>query len=296
MAVVDEDTQTAAGVVNGLRFGVVGVADTERALDFYCGVLEFKLLERQGMNGQGSRCLLTSGHRFLVLQELADQPAKSTWVRDDLQVGMRHIGLKVDNVDRWAERVREAGARFTIEPEDAFGDVRLCFFLDPDGTHLEFIQGNVNYSTVGSPILVERERAVPVPTSPRFDHVAVSVADLETTLAFYTGQLGFPIIGELREDKPAQGFTITYLQAGPGILEIFSFTEPMLANSFNPAAQAPGLLYLGLDTDDVRGAVAHLEAAGAAPVEAIGVHGPDSALLTDAHGTPLELSRAPAPR
>ena len=295
MALVDEGAQTPVGVVNGLHFGVVGVADTERALDFYRGVLDFELLERRrGMNGQGERCLLASGNRLLALQELPGEAAESTWARDDLQVGMRHIGLKVDDVDRWAERVREAGALFTIEPEDAFGGVRLCFFLDPDGTHLEFIQGNVNYTTVGSPALVERERTVPVPTSPRFDHVAISVGDLDTALAFYADQLGFPILGRLREDNPEQGFTITYLQAGPGILEIFSFSEPVLANAFNPSAPAPGLLYLGLGADDVTAAVAQLEAAGATLVRAAGDPGTDGALVTDADGTPLEISPLPS--
>jgi catechol 2,3-dioxygenase-like lactoylglutathione lyase family enzyme len=208
---------------------------------------------------------------------------------------MRHIGLKVDDVDRWAERVRAAGAPLTIEPEDAFGGVRLCFFLDPDGTHLEFIAGTVDYTTVGSPGLVDRERATPVPASPRFDHVAVSVTELDRALAFYTGHLGFPILGQLREDNPARGFTITYLQAGPGVLEVFSFTAPMLANSFDPAAPAPGLLYLGLGAGDVSAAAARLQAAGGALLAGAGDHGPDSALVTDADGTPLEVNPAPPP-
>jgi len=37
-------------------------------------------------------------------------------------------------------------------------------------------------------------------------------ADPETALAFYTGRLGFHIVGDLREENHAQGFTITYLQ------------------------------------------------------------------------------------
>ena len=290
------DKQAMTGPVSGLHFGVVGVADTERSLDFYRGVLGFELLgRRRGAGGRGDRCLLASGHRLLALQELGHEQAGSGWVRDDLQVGMRHIGLKVDDVDRWAERVRAAGAPFTIEPQDAFGGVRLCFFLDPDGTHLEFVAGNVAYTTAGSPVLVDRERAVPTPASPRFDHVAVSVADLDRALAFYTGHLGFGILGQLRENNPARGFTITYLQAGPGILELFSFTEPMLANSCDPAAPAPGLLYLGLGAGDVTAAAAHIQTGGGTLVAAAGDHGTDSALLTDADGTPLEVSLTPPP-
>ncbi|HEV2375478.1 MAG TPA: VOC family protein [Streptosporangiaceae bacterium] len=286
-----------AGAVDGLHFGVVGVTDVGRALDFYCGLLEFTLVERQpGTADQGDRCRLASDGRFLVLQELRPGRGEPGWVNDDLQAGMRHIGLKVDDIDAWAERVRSAGARFTLEPTAAFGDVRICFFLDPDGAHLEFIQGDVNYTSVTSPDLVEAERAAPVPATPRFDHVAVSVADLGTALGFYTGHLGFPVLGQLREDDPERGFTITYLQAGPGILEIFSFSEPLLVNSFNASSPAPGLLHLGLAAADVPAAVAHLLAGGATLLGADGAQTHDMALLTDADGTPLEVSSCYLPR
>lgn len=276
--------------VDGLHFGVVGVTDMEASLEFYCGLLRFTLAERQGgAAGQGERCVLTSGGRLLALQGLGEQPGRSAWVNDDLQSGMRHIGLKVDDVDAWAERVRDRGVRFTVEPEDAFGGVRLCFFLDPDGAHLEFVQGNVNYNQVWTPELVARERAVPVPGSPRFDHVAVSVRDLDATLAFYHDHLGFPVLGQLKEDNADRGFMITFVQAGPGVMEIFSFSEPLQANSFSAAARAPGLLYLGMGARDVRAAAASLEAGGAWLVPGAAGEPLGSVVAVDADGTPLEV-------
>jgi catechol 2,3-dioxygenase-like lactoylglutathione lyase family enzyme len=277
--------------INGLHFGVVGVTDMDRSLDFYCGLLRFSLAERRAAGGAAAteRCLLTSGGRSLVLQGMGEQPGESAWVNDDLQAGMRHIGLKVDDVDAWAERARDAGARFTVEPEDAFGDVRLCFFLDPDGAHLEFVQGNVNYNHVRSQDLVDRERAVPVPETPRFDHVAVSVRDLDATLAFYRDHLGFPVIAQLAEENADRGFTITFIQAGPGVMEIFSFSEPLQANSFVPAARAPGLLYLGMGARDVRAAADELEAGGAWLAPAAAGEPPGTAVAVDADGTPLEV-------
>lgn len=264
--------------VDGLHYGVVGVTDTDRSLDFYCGLLKFSLAERR-TTPAGERCLLTAGGRSLVLQQVP--PAPSAWDRDDIQSGMRHIGLKVDDVDTWAERLRDRDVRFTLEPEDAFGDVRLCFFLDPDGTHLEFVQGNVNYNYVWTPELVAAERAVPVPGTPRFDHIAVSVDDIDATLAFYSGGLGFPVIAELKEDGADRGFAITFVQAGPGVIEIFSFSEPLLPNSFRPAAPAPGLLHLGLGARDVDAGAEALAAAGATMLP-----GP---LALDPDGTPLEV-------
>jgi catechol 2,3-dioxygenase-like lactoylglutathione lyase family enzyme len=277
--------------LDGLHYGVVGVTDLEASLEFYCGLLKFSVAGRSSA-GAG-RCLLTSGGRFLVLQGLGGQPAPSAWVNDDLQAGMRHIGLKVDDVDSWAERLRDSGVRFTVEPEDAFGDVRLCFFLDPDGTHLEFVQGNVQYNNVWSPDLVAAERAIPVPGTPRFDHVAVSVTDLDATLAFYHDQLGFPVLGQLREDNPGRGFGITFVQAGPGVLEIFTFTDPMQANSFRPGPPAPGLLHLGFGAADVPAAAAGLTTAGASPATAAGTVPDGSVLAADPDGTPLEIGPVP---
>jgi catechol 2,3-dioxygenase-like lactoylglutathione lyase family enzyme len=270
--------------VDGLHFGVVGVTDTDRSLDFYCGLLRFSLAERL-RTPAGDRCLLTAGGRSLVLQEMPGEPAPSAWERDDIQSGMRHIGLKVDDVDAWAQRLRDRDVTFTLEPEDAFGDVRLCFFLDPDGAHLEFVQGNVNYNYVWTPELVTAERAVPVPGTPRFDHVAVSVADIDATLAFYHDRLGFPVIAELKESGADRGFAITFVQAGPGVIEIFSFSEPLRPNSFRPAAPAPGLLHLGLGARDAAAAEAELSAAGAKLLP-----GP---LALDPDGTPLEVVPIP---
>lgn len=274
--------------VDGLHFGVVGVTDMDRSLEFYCGLLKFSLADRQRpASGPGERSVLTAGGRRLVLQQLAAGAGPSAWIQDDIQVGMRHIGLKVDDVDTWAERLRDHGVRFTVEPEDAFGDVRLCFFLDPDGTHLEFVQGNVNYTQISTQALVERERATPVPGSPRFDHVALTTADLGATLAFYTDHLGFPVLGQLKEDGADRGFEITFVQAGPAVLEIFTFSEPTVPNSFNPSAEAPGLLYLGMGANDLPEAVAALEAGGARIVRPPGA-GP-TALVLDSDGTPLEV-------
>jgi catechol 2,3-dioxygenase-like lactoylglutathione lyase family enzyme len=288
---------TADHAVSGLQSGVVGVTDMNRALDFYCGLLRLTVAERRrGADGRRERVTLTSDHGCLDLQELGDERGESAWVRDDLQRGMRHIGLKVDDVDRWAERLRAAGTVFTLEPQNAFGDVRICFFLDPDGSHLEFVQGNVNYTTVMSPILVAQERATLPPASPRFDHVAITAASLDAALEFYCGHLGFPVLGQLRQEDPARGFTITYLQADPGIVELFTFSEPLLPNSFGFPAQAPGLLYMGLATADVATAVTSLKAGGATLLRDVGDHGTDRALLTDVDGTPLEIGRVPAGR
>ena len=58
---------------------------------------------------------------------------------------------------------------------------------------------------------------------PRFDHVAVTVADLPAALAFWRDRFGFEVIGEIRHHGDPRGFLMTYLQAGQAVLEVFSF-------------------------------------------------------------------------
>lgn len=53
--------------------------------------------------------------------------------------GYRHLAFQTDDVDAVAARLRAAGVRFTVDPQDAAGGVRLAFFLDPDGNELELV-------------------------------------------------------------------------------------------------------------------------------------------------------------
>jgi catechol 2,3-dioxygenase-like lactoylglutathione lyase family enzyme len=164
---------------------------------------------------------------------------------------MRHFGLKVGDVFRQAERLRAAGVEFVIEPTAAVGDVNLAFFRDPDGTLLEFIDGHLSYHSVTTPELADRERRLaeerPAGAGPVFDHVAVTVADLDATLAFYRDRLGYPVIGRLVHDQDPRGFVIDYLQAGDAVLEVFSFTAP--TRPAPAAGDRLGLRAVGLAAD-----------------------------------------------
>jgi len=53
--------------------------------------------------------------------------------------------------------------------------------------------------------------------APIFDHVATTVADLDTTLAYYEDRFGYEVIGQLRHSQDPRGFLITYLAAGEGV-------------------------------------------------------------------------------
>jgi catechol 2,3-dioxygenase-like lactoylglutathione lyase family enzyme len=216
----------------------------------------------------------------------------SNWLWDDRQVGVRHIGMKVSNVDDWAERLRSVGATFRVDPVDAVGNVRLAFFEDPDGANLEIVQGHIEYGKVWDNALVAEEEAtgIPAPGTVRFDHVAVSTTALDATLAFYERCFGFQVIGQLFYDDDPRGLTITMLSAGGAKLEVFTFTTPVTGCPWAPDADFAGLRHVGIATGDVVRAASEAAAAGAAVIAEAGAQaGRPQAMLTDTDGIPLEL-------
>ena len=262
--------------MGGIRYVEIGASDLDRSLDFYQDLLDLHPTD-EPPPAPGVRWL-AAGPVLLRLVDVGPG-GLGGWVTDDLQRGIRHIGFKVGDVDRRAERVRDAGIPFTLPPMDAVGGVRIAFFQDPDGAHLEFIDKHLQYHQVFAADLAERERAAaarrPPDAAPDFDHVAVTVDDLDAALAFYRDALGYRLIGQIRQDQDPRGFVLTYLEAGGAVLEVFTFAAPRSGNPWTPDEPRLGIRHLGLGGTDR----ATLVAAGATPVM--------GELVTDRDGIPL---------
>jgi catechol 2,3-dioxygenase-like lactoylglutathione lyase family enzyme len=223
-----------------IRNVVLNVADVHRSAAFYSRFLGAKTI------GQPTpkRAVLDLITANLELRQLSSDAAPSTWLADDLQKGFRHIGFKVDAVDPRAAELKTAGVQFHLDPLNAEGAVRICFFFDPDGTLLEFVEGDLQYASVVDPDGVARERALGVPDRPRFDHVAVTVADRAATATFYGSRFGFRLIGTLEQPHDPRGFSIGYLKSGDTVLEIFTYQASKQDRT--PQLDAPGFGYLEL--------------------------------------------------
>jgi catechol 2,3-dioxygenase-like lactoylglutathione lyase family enzyme len=274
----------------GFQFAEIGSSDIDRTVDFYRSLLDFAVTEDVPWPSAKGVHWLSAGPVLLKVVETGDGDLGG-WRNDDLQRGMRHIGFKVGDVDHRAERVRDAGVAFTVEPTDAVGGVRLCFFDDPDGARLEFIDGHLTYHEIASSELADRERVAaehrPKDAPPAFDHVATTVADLDATLAYYRDTLGYEVIGQLRHDQDPRGFLITYLQAGPGVLEVFTFTAPTSAAVSPPDDARLGLRGVGLGTGDPGAFIRRLAAHGGRPAG----NAPDTAsgpVVVDSDGVPAQ--------
>jgi catechol 2,3-dioxygenase-like lactoylglutathione lyase family enzyme len=215
------------------------------------------------------------------------------FIPDDCQLGMRHIAFKVKSVDATAARLKKAGVTFTLEPTNATGEVRIAFFKDPDGTLIEIIEGELIYH-----VQAQKPLPVPVPTGGApgkselcYDHVALTVANLEKSLAFYQGILNFPVLGQLIMGDE-RGFVITYLQFGNSVLELFSFEKaPTIYHTWNPDETVLGLKHIGMLVDDVFATAEQLKFTGVRiiyqPDHALG--GVDTCFFADPDGNALEL-------
>jgi catechol 2,3-dioxygenase-like lactoylglutathione lyase family enzyme len=272
-----------------MSFLEAGVRDLDRSVDFYRSLLELSPLPVPDAPGGRRRVALSAGPLLLRLTETGADGPSGDWTTDDLQRGFRHVGFKVGDLDARAERVRAAGWPFHLEPLDAVGGVRIAFFCDPDGLMLEFIQGDLGYHQVWDERLRAAERSLGVPATPRFDHVAVTVRDLDRTLRFYRDSLGFEVIGQLFHEQDPRGFVITYLRAGDTVLEVFTY-EAEKSGPSRPGDGTPGFRAVGFDSADPEATAARLREAGA---EAAGA-GPGGSWqrFLDPDGVPLTVRGA----
>jgi len=195
----------------------LGSRDLARSAAFYGDLLGFDEVPTES---PGTRCF-ASGEVRLMITEVAADADLGGWENDDLQGGIRHFGMKVRDIDARVRDLAAAGVTVLSPPADVLGDVRIAFFLDPDGARLEFVQGDLTYQHVYAPDLAAAQLVAG--ERPRFDHVAVTVDDLPAAL----DRFGYPVIGEIRHHDDARGFLMTYLGAGPAVIEVFSFDVPV---------------------------------------------------------------------
>ncbi len=96
-----------------------------------------------------------------------------------------------------------------------------------------------------------------------FDHVAVTVKDLDATIDWYVKNLGFSV--KRRIENAEQGMRIAFLEAGnQATLEFFGFIDPGRAVD-GPAlrAEETGIKHISFFVDDMEETCQKLKSAGA---------------------------------
>jgi catechol 2,3-dioxygenase-like lactoylglutathione lyase family enzyme len=146
-------------------------------------------------------------------------------------------------------------------------------------------------------------------SGPRLDHVSVTCADLERSIAFYRDGLGLPFLGRGESGEPelstVSGFPGTEIRwaeldlGGGQLLELLEYVQPR----GEPLAQRtcdPGSGHIGLGVEDVGAMHARLVTLGAdvrsEPVELTEEgdwNGVRTLYLADPDGVTIELVERP---
>jgi catechol 2,3-dioxygenase-like lactoylglutathione lyase family enzyme len=116
----------------GIRHVALNVRDVQKSVQFYSGVLGMKL----EWMPDPENAYLTSGHDNLALHKVlaGTEPGTNQLVH--------HIGVVVRNpedVDKWAERLRNLGVSLAQEPKTHRDGARSFYFRDPDGLLIQLI-------------------------------------------------------------------------------------------------------------------------------------------------------------
>ena len=116
----------------GIRHVALNVRDVQNSIQFYSGVLGMKL----EWMPDPENAYLTSGEDNLALHK---SPAG---VEPGTNQLVHHIGIVVRNpedVDKWAERLRNLGISLVQEPKSHRDGARSVYFRDPDGLLIQLI-------------------------------------------------------------------------------------------------------------------------------------------------------------
>jgi len=135
------------------------VADLDRAVEFWCGRLGLRLLNRVTETGQDIASLIGEDS---VEVEIADlragdgriieliryvRPAGQPIQARSSVPGRSHIALRVDDLDTALERIQGSQARqisrhpvLLHDPGGPWDGVACCYIADPDGNIVELVQ------------------------------------------------------------------------------------------------------------------------------------------------------------
>jgi len=147
-------------MIHGIDHVNLVVADLERSVAFYTGVLGLRKTQDVTMEGawieeivrlpgvKGRVAFVEApggGVRIELLQYVS--PSGVALPANSLAntLGVRHLAFRVSDIDGLARRLREANVTLLSDPVKvpagvarfASGDKRLLYFLDPDGVLLE---------------------------------------------------------------------------------------------------------------------------------------------------------------
>jgi glyoxylase I family protein len=126
-------------MINKVDHIAINVFDIEKSIDFYTRILGLKRLQTVDCGGFDITYLaLPEGSRL----ELFDYHAKNhVNIREESEVGLRHIAFEVEDVTAHERRLRAEGVEITLSTRELPNlGAKVLLFLDPNGVTLEFCE------------------------------------------------------------------------------------------------------------------------------------------------------------
>jgi len=255
-----------AQVAVGVESVGVTVSDLDRAVDFYTGVLSFRKLSENEVDGEAWERLygvfglrmrtarLQLGDEYLDLMQFVapegrplpvDSRSNDRW--------FQHIAIIVSDMDRAYAHLRKHKVRHASSGPQRLpdwnrdaGGIRAFYFRDPDGHVLEILnfpqdKGNPKWRRTSDNLFLG------------IDHTAIVVSDTDASLRFYRDALGLSVAGESENYGTEQEhlnnvfgarlrITAVRSATGPGI-ELLEYLAPRDGRPYPADAKASDLVH-----------------------------------------------------
>jgi glyoxylase I family protein len=124
----------------GFEHAGMTVADLDRTIAFYCGLLGLRLVLRKPQKSGELAFLDAGGGMLEVAAQPGAAPAKDV---EPGTAGVRHLTFAVSDVDGLVGELEAAGVEIVERPRDAHNAEmirRVAFCRDPDGIIIELIE------------------------------------------------------------------------------------------------------------------------------------------------------------
>jgi catechol 2,3-dioxygenase-like lactoylglutathione lyase family enzyme len=125
----------------GVDLGIV-ISDSERSLEFYCGVLGLEHVADMPMpiGGGGTMHRVQCGDSLIKLVNLTETPQPSPGGGIQGALGFRYLTLVISNLDEMATACGAAGVPIVVPVSQIREGVRILMVEDPDGNWVEFVE------------------------------------------------------------------------------------------------------------------------------------------------------------
>lgn len=141
-------------MITQIRHVGLVVADLERALNFWCNLLGFRITKRMDESGPHIDAMMglkdvrvttvklaAPDGNLIELLHFNSHPDQPAWKGMPHSTGFTHIALTVDDLDATCQKLAEAGVTFNAPPQRSpDGYAKVTYGRGPEGVLLELVE------------------------------------------------------------------------------------------------------------------------------------------------------------